>query len=456
MATRLPNHCLALLLAACLVHPVANAEVPAAANEATAALLRERALTDSGAFRIVESLTTEIGARPAGSEADARAVAWAVAKFRALGYDKVYTEPVRFTAWRRLSEQAEVIAPMKQRLVVTALGNSVGTNGPLDAEIVQFLDPEALRSAPADSVRGKIVLLTRRMERRRDGSGYAPVLPMRSSAASVAAAKGAAALLIRSLGTDGNRLPHTGSVVYEPGNAIAAAAVSGPDADLLERLVQQYPSVRLRLNISTQTSAESTSYNVIGEITGRDAQQEVVMMSAHLDSWDLGTGAVDDGFGVALTMAAGALIKQLPQAPRRTVRVVLFANEENGFDGARAYAARDASDLARHYLAIESDWGAGRIYALRHPPQDAGLMAGLSRALAPLGITPDGAPGTPGPDLGFLAKRGVPWVHLAQDATELFDHHHSANDTLDKIDPSALNQNVAAYAALAWLAANQP
>jgi len=245
-------------------------------------------------------------------------------------------------------------------------------------------------------------------------------------------------------------------VIYEPGNAIAAAAISGPDADLLERLGQRYPSVRLRLNIATQTLADSTSYNVIGEITGRQAKQEIVMMSAHLDSWDLGTGAVDDGFGVALTMAAGALIKQLPQTPRRTIRVVLFANEENGFDGARAYAARDAGDLSRHYLAIESDWGAGPIYALHHPPQDAELTAGLSRVLAPLGITLDGVAGTPGPDLGLLAKRGVPWIQLAQDATGLFDHHHSANDTLDKIDPAALNQNVAAYAAFAWLAATVP
>jgi len=138
-------------------------------------------------------------------------------------------------------------------------------------------------------------------------------------------------------------------VNYAPENAIPAAAISGPDADLLERLGQRYPSVRLRLNIATQTQTDSTSYNVIGEITGQDAKREIVMMSAHLNSWDLGTGAVDDGFGVAVTMAAGALIKQLPQAPRRTIRVVLFANEENGFDGARAYAARDAGDLSRHF-----------------------------------------------------------------------------------------------------------
>ena len=458
MAQRLLNHSAALLLAACLASPFVGAEtLPAsAADEAIAALLRERAMADSGAYKIVESLTTEVGARPAGSDADARAVAWAVAKFRALGYDKVYTEPVKFTAWRRLSESAEVIAPITQRLAVTALGNSVGTDGPLDAGIVRFQDFEALQSAPAESVRGRIVLLTRRMERHRDGSGYARVLQMRSSAASLAATKGAVALLIRSLGTDDNRLPHTGSVNYAPENAIPAAAISGPDADLLERLGQRYPSVRLRLNIATQTQTDSTSYNVIGEITGQDAKREIVMMSAHLNSWDLGTGAVDDGFGVAVTMAAGALIKQLPQAPRRTIRVVLFANEENGFDGARAYAERDAGDLSRHYLAIESDWGAGPIYALRHPPQDAELTARLSRVLAPLGITLDGAAGAPGPDLGFLAKRGVPWIQLAQDATDLFDHHHSANDTLDKIDPASLNQNVAAYTTYAWLAANVP
>jgi Zn-dependent M28 family amino/carboxypeptidase len=422
----------------------------------TADALREQALASSEAYAILESLTTEIGARPAGSEADARAVAWAVAKFKSLGYDKVTMEPMRFTAWRRGAESAEVTGPSPQRLAVTALGGSVGTNGDLHADVVAFPSLPALQAASPEQVRGKIVFLSQHMERRRDGGGYADVLPMRSNGASIVARKGASALLIRSLATTDDRLPHTGSVIYDGGATIPAAAISGPDADLLERLLLRGQPVQLRLNLQSTTLTDQLSYNVIGDITGRELPQEVVMLSAHLDSWDLGTGAVDDGFGVALTMAAGALIKRQPQAPHRTVRVVLFANEENGFDGARTYAARPPSELACHRLMLESDWGAGRIYALRHPPADATLTAQMAQALAPLGITLDGQAGTPGPDARFLAERKVPWLQLAQDASALFDHHHSANDTLDKVDPAALAQNTAAYAVVAGLAANAP
>lgn len=456
MLRRTSLHVVAALWATCsLAAPLAFAQVPdeRMAPEVIAERLRDQALADHTAFRIVESLTTEVGARPAGSEADARAVAWAVAKFRSLGYDKVTTEPVSFPAWRRVSESASVTAPVTQRLAVTALGGSIGTQGLLQAELVLLPDLRALQDAAPDQLRGKIVLLTKRMVRRADGSGYAEVLPLRSNAASIAAGKGAAALLIRSIGTDSNRLPHTGSVIYGETARIPAAAVSGPDADLLERLTAGAVPVRLALNIQVAASTAS-SFNVIGEITGRDARPDVVMLAAHLDSWDLGTGAVDDGFGVGLVMATGALIKRLGIAPRHTVRVVLFANEENGFDGAKTYLARDAADLARHRMTLESDWGAGSIYALRQPPTDAALSASMSRLLEPLGITTDGAPGLPGPDLQFFARAGLPWVQLAQDASELFDHHHSANDTLDKIDPAALRQNTAAYAAFTWLMAN--
>lgn len=447
--------CLGAVRQAAAEVAVADAGAEAGKTDAVAASLRDRALADDTAYGLLASLTTEVGARPAGSPADAKAVAWAVERFKALGYDRVTTEPVSFAAWRRIAESASVTAPVPHRLAVTALGGSVGTGGSLDAEVIALPDLAALRDVPNGAVRGKIVLLTQRMERRPDGSGYAGVLPMRSDAASVAAGKGAAALLIRSLGTDDNRLPHTGSVIYETGKAIPAAAVSGPDADLLERLLAGAQPVRIALDIQTEAKEQATSFNVIGEITGRDAGGGVVMLGAHLDSWDLGTGAVDDGFGVTLTMAAGALIKRLGVAPQRTVRVVLFANEENGFDGAKVYANRDAADLAGHRVVLESDWGAGRIYALRHVSADPALSDRLAKLLRPLGIALDGASGIPGPDVGFLARKCVPWAQFAQDATGLFDHHHSANDTLDKVDPAALRQNVAAYAAFAWVLANE-
>lgn len=423
-------------------------------TEAQAGTLRDRALVDETAYHLVTSLTTEVGARPAGSVADAGAVAWAMAKLRALGYDKVYKEPVTFPAWRRVAESASVVSPASHRLVITALGGSIGTNGVLEAGVIALRDIDTLKRTPPESVKGKIVLLTQRMERRADGAGYTTMVAMRTSAASVAARKGALALLIRSLGTDNNRLAHTGSVIYERGAAVPAAALSGPDADLLERLVADSKEVRLRLDIQVDASRTYTSHNVIGEITGCRTPNEIVMLGAHLDSWDLGTGAVDDGFGVAVTMAAGALIKRAGFAPARTIRVVLFANEENGFHGAKAYVNRHKLDLRNHRVAVESDWGAGRIYALRNVQQDHAFIEKLSGALHPLGVSLDGVAGVPGPDVGFLAKQQVPWVQLAQDATELFDHHHSDNDTLDKIDPSAMKQNVAAYVVFSWLTAN--
>lgn len=424
-------------------------------TDTVAERLRDLALADDTAFGIVESLTTEVGARPAGSEAEARAVAWAVAKFKALGYDRITTEPVSFTAWRRVSERGAVTAPIKHSLAMTALGGSVSTAGTLEAEVVHLPNLRGLQEAPPEKLRGRIVLLSQRMLRRADGSGYGEVLPMRSNAASIAARKGAIALLIRSIGTDSNRLPHTGSVVYEPDAVIPAAAVSSPDADLLERLAARDQPLRISLDIHTAAST-ATSFNVIGEISGRAPQPAIVLLAAHLDSWDLGTGALDDGFGVGLVMATGALIKRSSQRPEHTIRVVLFANEENGFDGAKAYARRDATDLLRHRMTLESDWGGGRIYALRHAPADTAIAARVARILAPLGIALDNAPGVPGPDQQFLVRAGLPWSQLAQDASELFDHHHSANDTLDKIDPASLRQNTAAYVAYAWLMANEP
>lgn len=425
-----------------------------ATTEAQAHTLRDRALIDNTAYQLVTSLTTEVGPRPAGSAADARAVAWAMGKFRALGYDKVYKEPVTFPVWRRVAESASVVSPFSQRLVITALGGSTGTNGALQAQVIALRDVDTLQRTPAKLLKGKIVLLTQRMVRRADGAGYSAVVGMRTNAASIAARKGARAVLIRSLGTDSNRLAHTGSVIYEHGAAIPAAALAGPDADLLERLIAGNDAVQVKLDIQVDTGQTYTSYNVIGEITGCRESEEIVMLGAHLDSWDLGTGAIDDGFGVAVTMAAGALIKAGGAVPARTIRVVLFANEEKGFYGAKAYAARDKRDLGNHRVAVESDWGAGRIYALRNVRGDAALLGKLSSILGPLGIALDDVAGIPGPDVGFLAKQGVPWSQLAQDATELFDHHHSDNDTLDKIDPAAMKQNVAAYTSFAWLIAN--
>lgn len=421
--------------------------------------LRDRAMAGSQAWSIVESLTTEVGPRLAGTEADARAVAWAQAKFTALGFDKVVLEPVRFPVWLRHREKAEVLAPFPQPLVVTALGGSVGTgDAPLEAEVVEFPDLAALVAAPEGSLAGKIAYIGNRMVRFKDGRGYGPAVGARSNGAVEAARKGAVAIVIRSIGTSNDRFAHTGTMRYVADvPRIPAAALSNPDADLLSHMLSRGQPVRLRLDIAAETLGEYTSHNVIGEVTGRELPDEVVTIGGHLDSWDLGTGAIDDGAGIGITAAAGALIGQLERAPRRTVRVIAYANEEQGLYGGKAYAeARAAAgEIDAHQLGAESDFGAGRIYALRAGVDAAAwpVIERIGSVLAPLGIATESEGGSPGPDVGPIVAKGAPWAQLAQDGIDYFDYHHTANDTLDKIDPKALDQQVAAYAVLAYLAA---
>lgn len=430
-----------------------------AADLATAASLRDQAMRGSAAYEVVESLTTEVGPRLAGTEADARAVAWAKAKFEAMGFDKVYLEPVSFPVWRRGHERAEVVGAYAQPLAITTLGGSIGTGGkPLQAEVVAFADLAALKAAPEGSLAGKIAYVGYRIERFRDGRGYSPGSTIRATGASEAARKGAIGLLIRSVGTDSDRLPHTGVMRYAPDVApIPAAALSNPDADQVERLLRRGQPLTVRLDIDAETMGQYTSHNVIGEIRGRELPQEVVTIGGHLDSWDLGTGAIDDASGVGITMAAGALIGELKQAPRRTVRVIAYANEEQGLYGGKAYAAarQAAGEIDGHQIGAESDFGAGRVYALRAgvAPTAWPVIEAIGEVLAPLGIVVEPGLGSPGPDVGPIVALGAPWAQLAQDGSDYFDYHHTANDTLDKVDAKALDQQVAAYAVLAYLAA---
>jgi hypothetical protein len=422
--------------------------------------LAAAASTGTDAYAITESLTSEIGPRLAGSPAFDRAIVWAQEKFKALGYDRVYLEPVSFPTWERHHESAQILAPYPQRLVITALGGSVGTGAtPLDAEVVEFANLAALKAAAPGSLTGKIAYISNRMERHKDGSGYGPAVAARSGA-SDAASKGAIALIIRSIGTDSDRLPHTGMQRYaEGGPKIPAAALSNPDADLLSNILRRGKPVTIRLDIDAgMTGNTKTAYNVIGEIRGRGKPDEVVVIGGHLDSWDLGTGAIDDGAGVAITMAAGAMIGRLDKAPRRTIRVIAFANEEQGLYGGRAYAETHKAELDAQQLGAESDFGAGRIYAFRASvdAEAQPVIEQIGKLLAPLGIAYEATGGEPGPDIGPFAKGGMAWADLAQDGTDYFDYHHTANDTLDKVDAKALDQQAAAYAVLAYVAADSP
>ncbi len=425
---------------------------------ANAAPLRERALQDTTAWQVVESLTTEVGPRLAGSDADAHAVRWAEAKFKALGYDKVWLQPVSFPKWVRRSERGDVVGAHAQPLTLTALGGSPG--GTVEAEVLRFADLAALEAVPAGTLAGKIAFVDYRMARTRDGSGYGMGSRVRTRGPSAAIRAGAAAFVMRSAGTDNHRNPHTGITRFDDGlTPIPSAALSLPDANQLSRLLALGTPIRLRIALDCGWGGTASSFNVIGEITGshRKLRDEVVVIGAHLDSWDLGTGAVDDGAGIAITMAAGHLISQLPKAqrPPRTVRVVAFANEEQGLYGGKVYAAGYKSAVPKHQLVAESDFGAGRIYAFNTgaAAHAKAAVAQIAEALKPLGIEAM-TKGGPGPDVGPIAAEGAVWAWLGQDGTDYFDLHHTPDDTLDKIDPAALAQNVAAYAVFAYLAAS--
>jgi Zn-dependent M28 family amino/carboxypeptidase len=429
---------------------------PPNAFVATASGLGQKALTDPAAFNFVESLTTEIGQRLAGTEAHRRAVAWAETKLKAAGFENVHAEPFTLPAWIRGAENAEIVSPVPQRLAVTTLGGSVATdaNG-IEAEISLFRTYDDLLAAAPGSLNGKIAVVTQRMVRTQDGSGYGAANPIRRRGPSEAAKRGAVAYLLRSLGTDNHRLPHTGALNYEDGvPRIPAAALSIPDADQLERLAALGP-VKIRLLLTPTVLENAPSWNVVGEIKGSERPDEIVLIGGHLDSWDLGTGATDDGAGVAIAFGAARLIAELPQRPGRTIRLVLFGAEEMDFSGA-AYARAHQGETAKIVLASEADFGARNVYSVQLPAGAAASEFGktLDRIVAPLGTYLDRRPAlSGGDDIRGLQKAGVPVASLRQDGSDYFDTHHTADDTLDKIDPKQLDQAVAVWSAFAYLAA---
>jgi Zn-dependent M28 family amino/carboxypeptidase len=424
----------------------------------TAAQLRDRALADPLAYSLVESLTTEIGPRPAGSPAAARARDWGVAKLKSLGFTNVHAEAFAKPSWTRGPESAEITAPYPQKLAILGLGGSVPTPpGGIEAEAVVFRSLAELLAQPVGSLNGKIAIVTQKMTRTQDGSGYSAAVRARGIGASEAARRGAVAFLLRSVSTAENRSPHTGAISYQPdAPRIPAAAVSPADAELIDHMADRRQPIRVRLSLASTTNPNTQAWNVVGEIRGRERPEEVVVVGGHLDAWDPGTGAIDDGAGIAISTAAAKLIGDLPRHPRRTVRVVMWGSEETGGSG-QAYADAHKTELPKIVLAGESDLGSDRIWSVRLP-QGSGshpAFSALASLLAPLKIFIDPAPARfGGSDTEEMQVGGVPVVDFNQEATRYFDVHHSADDTLDRIDPEQLNQNVAAWAAFLYLVAD--
>ena len=410
------------------------------------AALRDAALAgDHYAWDITEGLTTEVGPRLAGTEAEARARDWAVKKLTAMGFANVRIEPFDLPVWTRGRESAEVLSPFPQPLVVAAFGNSAST-GPegVSGDIVAFDSVDALKAAPDELVRGKIVFVDHAMPANQDGSGYGQFGAPRRQGPTAASKKGALAIVVRSIGTDRHRNPHTGVQAFTEGaRPIPAGALSNPDADQLLRILKRGQPVRMKLVLESQVRA-GQSGNVIAEVPGRDPALPPILVSGHLDSWDQGTGAVDDGAGVAIAAAAAKRIMDAGR-PLRTIRIVWFGAEEVGLVGGNDYRARYGK--VPHHALIESDFGADKIWKVDSKLGDArkAEAEAIGKALAPLGIVTGSFNEADGSDIGPLLADGQPGVGLSQDGTRYFDLHHTPDDTLDKIDPAQLRQNVAAW-----------
>jgi hypothetical protein len=431
-----------------------------ASQTRTAEALRDRALAGTRAAELATSLCDEAGARMPGSEGDRRGVAWALRTARESKLANVRSEPVPIKIWIRGEETGRVLSPVPHSLVLTALGGSVPTPPQgLEAEVVEAASLEELDRMSPETVRGKIVFFNRRMRRTTDGSGYSEAAPIRGRGASRAARLGAVGVVIRSIGTDDTRSPHTGGMRYLEGvPRIPAAALAAPDADLLERLLRRGGPVRISLTLTCADGGEGTSANVLAEVPGKTAPEEIVVLACHLDSWDLGVGAVDDAAGCGIVLEAARLIAELPAAgrPRRTVRVVLFANEEHGLGGAREYVRAHAAQLARHTAAIEADAGSGRPNGLSWlaGPSAEPAVAAIAKIVAPAAELPLIAGGEGGADISRMLAAGVPLFGLRQDASRYFDLHHTANDTPDKLEKESLDRAVAVVAVWAYVAAD--
>lgn len=428
--------------------------------------IRDAVLTSDYAWHQLEHLTENIGPRPAGSPAAQAAAEYVAAEMRKLGLD-VRLEPAQVTHWVRGEEKAQLVeypgqAPdTPQRVVLAALSGSSPTAADgITADVVVVHSFDELSALGRDKVAGKIVLYNVTYDERKALGGYAfeaygEAVVYRTNGSKAAATLGAVASLIRSVGGANYRLPHTG---FSTPAGIPAAALAAEDADLVDHLAAQ-GRVRMHLTLTPQSLPETTGYNVVADLKGSEHPEQIVVVSGHLDSWDLGRGAIDDGAGVVISMEAAEVLQRLHIRPRRTLRVIAWMDEENGGGGHEAYAKTHAAEIANHIAAVESDSGAAHPlgFAMKMSPEALASLRPVLDVLRPIGATvfrpTDRSPGS---DIDPLVKAGVPGIGVMQDGRHYFDYHHSAADTLDKVDPQELKENAAAMAVMGYLLAATP
>jgi carboxypeptidase Q len=436
---------------------VPSAAAPDASPDDPIRRIVDAGLASDAAYRKLAWLTDRIGPRLSGSENLEKAVTWCAAEMKRDGLDRVWTEKVMVPHWVRGEAGGKILGPAEHPLVLLALGGSDPT--PPEGITADVVEVTSLEEAQAlgDRGKGKIVLFNKKIyPNGGEDRGYGSVAGLRHKGASASAKSGAVGMMIRSLATADLRLPHTGSMEYEDGvPRIPAAAITPEDAELIHRFLAAGETVKVTFRQTCRTLPDAESANTIGEIRGSEKPDEIVVIGGHLDSWDVGTGAHDDGAGCAISMEAIRLIRALGLKPKRTIRAVLFTNEENGLRGGKAYAANYAADLPRHVAAIESDSGGARPlgFGVTAGPGGVAIVKGLASPLASFAAD-DVTEGGGGADISPMADLGVPMLGLRQDSTHYFDVHHTMADTLDKIDAHDLAMNATAMAVMAWQLAN--
>ncbi|MGD0507046.1 MAG: M20/M25/M40 family metallo-hydrolase [Terriglobales bacterium] len=428
--------------------------------------VRDAALVSDYAWHQLAHLTENIGPRPAGSPQAQAAAEYVAAEMRKLGLD-VHLEPAQVSHWIRGEERAQLVeypgqAPdTTQRIVLAAVSGSAATSAEgITAEVVVVHNFDELTALGREKVAGKIVLFNVPYDERKALAGmafeaYGEAVVYRGRGAKAAAELGAAASLIRSVGGADYRLPHTG---YSVPAGIPAAALAAEDADLVEHLAAQ-GRVRMHLTLTPQSLPDTTGYNVVADLRGSEHPEQIVVVSGHLDSWDLGRGAIDDGAGVVMSMATAELLQQLHFRPRRTLRVIAWMDEENGGGGNKTYAKAHAAEFPNHIAAIESDAGAAHPlgFYMKMTPAAITALRPMIDILRPVGSTVfRSAEYSPGSDIEPLVEAGVPGIGIIQDGRKYFDYHHSAADTLDKVDPQELRENAAAMAVMGYALASMP
>src|SRR5881398_525596 len=447
--------------------PTATPIVFSAQTLADLKRLQQAALTSDYAYRQVAHLSNNIGPRLTGSAQAGKAVEYVASELKAIGCE-VQMERVMVPHWVRGEETAALVqfpgqaANTTQKIVLCALGDSVATPADgIEAEVIAVRNFDELKSLPREKVAGKIVLFNYPFDKQmaaegRGGEAYGEAVIYRADGPSAAARQGAVACLIRSVGGADYRLPHTGQTDYaNDAPKIPAGAVTAEDADLIADLVRQGP-VRMKLVLTPQQSPDVESANVIADIKGSEHPEQVIVVSGHLDSWDLGTGAIDDGAGVVVSMEVANLIQKLHLKPKRTIRVIAWMNEENGSRGSKQYAKDHEKEWMNHFAAMETDGGADHPIGLnlKGNPEVKKMFAPVAAILQESGAGILNLVEHCGADIEPLEKAGVPAFSPIQDNRFYFDYHHTAADTLDKIVPKELAENSAVIAVVAYALAN--